>query len=503
MKIFGRIASGVLALLLSACAFPTLPLGRVAEAPTAAPQAAAVAGAATGAGPLFLDSTPTAGTTGTPAAGTFNPGAEGLHQVVLFTSTATQPLAQPESEALQLPYAERHVWAIALDGQQGGRLSPAGFGAAIGLPGRAGAKPRLLDYGLTAKPNSLEIVAPPEECAAAENLPFDPANPPCGGFQFSADGRFLAYYTGPEACGRTLTVFDLDSRQPLRSFPNTHWAYFQQDSSLMLAAGACDAAKAGLYIPHKDTYAGTGLDGVPSWNLTGTAVLFQVQAIPAVRAALWGFNLQTSKIFMWMDDASFMENQPNWTPDGETFLFQHRKVRFDQSANLFTLDGPQQILRMSAKTRSQSLLAYSGGYDYHLCSRDGQPCDQWYGDWIQVTRTRFHPQTFAVDPTTGLPKDTPEARCAFQGQDCPEPAAEFALNWRTGELRPWAEAGIGDAPTSAVPAGPDRAAVPVYSDPAGLFALYPGLDGHSLWSITLDQEPVQLVKDGENFVYVP
>ncbi len=430
------------------------------------------------------------------SAADFAPGADGIEGLILFSSSAEQPFTNLDVAAQGVPEAGGQLWAITPDGAQAGRISPDDFGGALLPPTRTGIPTRLLQYGFSLDHPALELQNAPEACEGA--------SPACGGFQFSPDGRYLAYMDGPEDCGRTLNVIERAGGSLVSSFPNTRWATFTQESTLLLAHGTCDSprVKAAMYFPHTDKYSGTGFDGQAYWNADRSAVLIQTSGLPGYRPALWGFHIQTGKIILWMDNPQFMENAPTWATQDE-FLFGHRKVRFDQSTQELVLEGPLQILSMNARTRAQRQLAYDGVYNYYLCVVDGVPCQEWYGDWVQVKRTPFHLETVKYDADAGDFVDQPATRCALYGVDCAEPAELMALNWVTGEMLPWDEAGLPEVPDSPAESGPDFNAAPVYEDPDGSFTFFPGLDGRSLWRVPTNGEPEQWVQDGQGFVYLP
>ena len=423
--------------------------------------------------------------------------------VVLFTSSSNEPFDGILLGSPNLPYAERHLWAIAADGRSAGRISPEGFGAALLPPLQPGEKTLALFTGFTLANERIAPLALPAECERDASQPVDAANRPCGGFQISPDGHYLAYFKGPEACGRSMTIVDLRANRALKTTPNVHWMMFLKNNSMMLSQGTCEAPHTGQYLPFKDTYLGTGEDGEPFWNATHSAVLFQVSGTPAVHSQMWGFNQETSKVFMWMAGALAIENNPTWTPDGNRFLFQHRKAHFNKASSQLVLEGPSQILAMSAETRSQSQMAFDRDYNYFLCTENGKPCDQWYGDWVKVERSPFKSSLIEIDPATGQPKaDRPDIRCALYGQDCAAPPDLFALNWKTGELVAWDAAGL-SAPTSARVVEPDLETGPLFEAKDGAYGLYPGSDGRSLWYVPKDGSPVLWVKDGEGFTYLP
>lgn len=490
----------LLLLLLSSCELPKLgkqPAPTPVETAVAGEEGATAAASETPATSPVAPGSPTleaAGVTELSAAD-FAPDGDGMHGLIIFTSSASQPFADILLAEPNLPYAEKQLWAVSPDGKRAGRISPDGFGSDLLNKEQAIGLPKLVEYGFAANNDTLDAVPAPEVCNGAET--------PCGSFQLSPDGRFLAFMTDAFAdCGRTLQVLDLRDGTTKRTFPGAQWAYFTEDGTLMLAFGTCQDAQAAVYIPFTGKYAGAAKSGEFFWNPTRTSVLIQSHQKIAAQGALWGFNLKTNKVFMWMDDPTVLEDLPTWTPEGNAYLFDHRKVNYDKTSGMMVLEGPRQILWMNADNRSQRRLAFDPKYDYHLCSTDGKPCDEWYGDWVKVLRTPFKPISFKVNRDTGKAEERAEVRCALTGGSCAEPAEEFALNWKTGELVRWDEAGLSEA-TPALVNGPNRNVEPIYTDPNVAFTFYPGLDGHSLWYVPTDGEPELWVKDGAGFVYLP
>ena len=505
-RFISRTAAFVLILvliMLTGCVLPN------STAPTPTPAETIVAGDSTGGSDTTGAGEVAAQTKGSPtleaagvrelSAADFPRGGDGMHGLILFTSSAKQPFADLLLGEPNLPYAEKQAWAVSPDGKRAGRVSPDGHGADLLTAAQTGGLPRLLEYGFVAGNGALETIPAPDACFAMEE--------PCGGFELSPDGRFLVFFSGTYAdCGRMLNVLDLRSGEVTRRFPGAAWAYFTDNSTLMLASGTCEQQQAALYVPHNDNYAGTALGGAFLWNPARTAALLQSHQQTAKGAfaqpSLWGFHLETNKVFMWMNDPAVLEDSATWTPEGDAYLFNHRKVHYEMNSGTLVLEGPRQVLWMNAENRSQRRLAYDPGYDYHLCTGASQPCDEWYGEWVKVMRTPYKPISFRIDPATGQPEDRPAVTCALTGTDCAVPAEPFALNWKTGELVPWEDANLAE-PTPALVNAPDQNAEPIYADPDANFTFYPGLDGHSLWYVPGDGEPELWVRDGEGFVYLP
>jgi hypothetical protein len=421
--------------------------------------------------------------------------AEALSGLVLFTSTAGDPFADFDYGAVQLDHPERHLWAISVDGKRGGRLSPEGFGTAL-VSAKGGLQ--YVAQGFEAIGDPFVPVALPNECAETASESYDPDHPPCGDFQFTLEGRFMAYLHGPLSCGRDLTLRDALNGNVLKTWNGVHWYYILKDGSLVINMGGCDKSVTYNYAPKTDRQGNLGLGGTAYWNPARTAVIWLMQATLQIKTGMLGLNFETSRIFARLPDDAAIENSPAWTADSEHFLFNRRVFRVDASSKAFVLEGPRQILAMSSSTRKQKLLAYSPSYNYHLCESAGEPCREWSGDWIEVYRTPFRKVTLRA---TEL--DSSTARCALYGLECETPAERFALNWRTGELLPWDEAGLDDPIPLLEIAAPDLDGQPVYQEPNNDFALLTSPGGRSLWYVPYDGEPRLLVSEGENFVYIP
>lgn len=506
-----NIFSFIAILLLSACAMPQLPF-KTALVPQGTP---AGAPAPTMTAPAVLDDG-----TGQPAAdnptqpgevSAFTPGGppDSLSDVILFTSQANSPFAGNPTDDANLPYPERYLWAISSDGKRAGRLSPDGFGSAIFLPQRSGQKVRAVANGINLPGEIIDVVNPPDACGQAAGQPFDAANPPCGDFQFTLDGRALAFLSGLDSCGRTLTLIDLDTSKVKGTWQNVHWYQVLKNGSMVVSLGDCDKQVAYMVIPKTGSQSGIYRVGQAYWNPSHTAVVFQASGKDPFQSVLWGFNIETSSIFLWPAQGQTSEDTPVWLADGKHFVFQHRAYRYDETGKIVTLVGPRQVILMDAFTRAQKLLGYDGQNNYHLCPADvtgasaagpTEPCAQTYGNFIQVSRAPFLPAYFPLAAFA----DKPEARCALDGTGCKETPELLAIQWKTGSTTAWEEAAVPTALTEiGTPQPPEQGDEPLFSDAGGKVSFYLGKDGRSLWRATGDQAPQLWINDGEGFVYLP
>ncbi len=496
----------MLLLMLSACSFSLPTLGGVKGLPTGTPESGAAPGGAD------AEESPSATSDVNVPAGSDQPvGEAGIsaedfndpenppHGLILFTSTAEQPFQNVQGTTISNPNAERYLWAISTDGVRAGRVSPEGMGTALFVPEASSKKSKVLANGFQSPGEQIEPVQMPEECGEAGGAS-------CSGFQFSYNGNMLAYFKGPDSCGRVLTLYDITAQKQASTWQNVHWAYFFENGSLIFALGDCESQTAYLYYPNTGKQAGVAKVGKAFWNPTHTAVIFQVQGEPEMQSGLWGFHLETSKVFMWPSKEMVIEDTPIWLADGDHFVFQHQPFKYDKSTKDAILNGPRQIVLMNARTRSQSLLAFDARSNYHLCGAAdladsnavGLPCEQTYDTWLHVLRQPYQSVRFPAAERT-----TPAVRCALYGLDCEDAPEILALDWQTGKQYPWEEARVPEATATPGAHRPDLDKEPFYQDPEGEFAFYLGQSGKTLWYVPRDREPTLWVQDGENFLYLP
>ena len=483
-----------ISLLLSACALPKIQLPFISASVAQGEEVVAAEAASLDAPSSTEETRPTATAPLEPTTlvGNELTAQDGLSGLILFTSLANDPFATSDAGKVNLQTPVRHLWGITPDGKRAGRMSPEGYSSALVPAGKPEGKTLLIANGVEGVSEAVISVAPPEACQ-------DGGSAACGGFNFGLQGRTFAYFSGEESCGRTLTLVERATGAALNTWNNVAWYRFNQDGGLLLSLDDCSRRYIYQYIPNTAVQSGMASDGVISWDPSRKAALVQVHGEAPVLSALWGFNLDTSSAILWHEQGKTMQDSPVWLDDGRHFVYQHRAIRYDKESQNAYLDGPRQIILMDAWTRAQHLLAFRGDFDFHLCPNEGEPCAQPYGDWLKVTRTPFQPGGLKL----GDPSQAVITRCALFGMDCVKPAEEFALNWKTGEMLPWADANLpAPQPAPAFPP-PDQSTESIYSDPGGAFALYTSADGHALWYVPSAGDPVLWVTDGENFVYVP
>jgi hypothetical protein len=479
----------IIALLLSACALPKIQLPSIAAGPSkdGSVVPADSANQAAPADPTAPQPTEKAlSGAEAPVSGEIT-AQDSLNGLVLFTSLSSDPFKSSPA-GKNLP---QYLWAISPDGSRSGRLSPDGFASALVPVSKPEGKILVMANGLELSGDAVKTTLPPEACQGSSSA--------CSGFEFGLQGRTYAYFAGDSSCGKTMSLVERASGNVLNTWENVSWFHFNQDGGLVISISDCSSSYVYQYIPNTSVQSGMAADGDISWDPSGRAALVQISAAAPVLSALWGFNLDTNRAILWHEQGKVMQDSPIWLADGHHFVYQHRTIRYDKTSGNAYLDGPRQIILMDAWTRAQHLLAFQGGYDFHLCPTEGKPCKQLYGDWLKITRTPFQP----VGIKLGSQAEIAKARCPLYGLDCMKPAEEFALNWKTGEMLPWAEANVSSTgPSPEYPAA-DQASTPVYADPDGAFSLYTSADGHVLWYVPATGDPRVLVAEGENFVYVP
>jgi hypothetical protein len=88
----------------------------------------------------------------------------------------------------------------------------------------------------------------------------------------------------------------------------------------------------------------------------------------------------------------------------------------------------------------------------------------------------------------------------------PDPFKEPMYAYLKGRLYPGPNENtfwlyVPEAPS--VVTAPNLESAPVYSHPNRLYAYYVGIDGHTLWMVPQEGDPILWVINGENFLYLP
>ncbi|MBN2146338.1 MAG: hypothetical protein JW726_03075 [Anaerolineales bacterium] len=423
-----------------------------------------------------------------------------LHNLIVFTSDNLYPfqstgIGRPDSAGdvanIKLP----QLWGFSPDGQRAGRLSFAdrGFNSYM-LPG-AGVQPLFVQYGIYYNHPAIRSIPVPAECLVVT----------CQDFQFSPDGRYL-----------TLGVSTSDWHVILQDTSSGAYDYlppdgvekevqFVADSRILVMVNYGEYGEVLLYDPSSQTSERLGTDGDRVWNQDGSRLAIQAQTFDGFGGAVWGLNLATGALFLQEPDpqAWGMDNGPVWAPGGQYLLYQHRSLEFDGEE--YTFDSSRKIMIVDTLSGKREILLGDDGYDYYFsCAWESNECGQWSGDWVQVYRTPFEPQSVAFGPDFF---GDPVVLCRGYGLQCTNTKL-FGLNWRTGELLAWQ-----DLPDLAIipaasqePAqayGPDLTSQPVYQSPDGNYAFYTGTDGVSLWMVPLEGDAEVWVLEGYHFMYLP
>jgi hypothetical protein len=444
-----------------------------------------------------------------------------LSGLIVFSSAAQQPFNFPQtviSIGPEPPDPEESgpwLWAFSPDGQRGGRLTLSDLSFAAYVPPDPAEPALFVGYGMTYSHSAIQTVSLPGECYGM--LPEDEAQMgellPCSDFQFSPDGSLLGFYFGPEVCGRGIIILDTRSGEILyRSDAGVgHSFEFLDNGKALVGTGHCEGGWLNLFDPATRTLTELGAAGTTTWNADHTALATRASTYMGLESVVWGYNVALDLVFLPEPSVWALDDHPLWAPEGQHLLYQHRSLAYDGTQ--YTFDGPRAIMIVNAQTGQQDILAGDAEHDYHLCPGSNGDCDVWYGDWVQVQRVPFQPQTFSFEDALSF---SPSINCLVHGIECAAQQAAMEdyellmLNRRTGELLPWDPQALPTPPPIVVPttlpassSGPDLDRPPVYAHPDGLYAFYVGLDGHSLWLVAAGVEPELWVTEGSGFLYLP
>jgi hypothetical protein len=462
---------------------------------------------------------------------------EALHNLILFTSAYYQPFPDVDFQK-QPPWPDQNIFVFSPDGQRVGVLNPPDFASLIYLPSDLSQKPLLVEYGVKFDHPAVQGVELPQECyqitANADRL-F-----PCANFQFSPNGRYLGFFFGPSECLRGIIVQDVQTGEQVYKSKGSNGHYFTllKNGKAFIATGHCEGGSVALYDFINETEKSLGGEGSSSWNTDFSALAVEVHSYAGIDSTIWGFNFETNQFFLRVPKIFQIDDRPIWTPDKNYLLYQHRT--YTRASDGFTptgFDTPRQIILVDSRSGEQKILISSPEYDFHLGSCSS--CMDWYGDWIQVRRIAFKPETLSGG-FNGY--SAPPYNCRINAENCSDLTELFGLNWKTGELISWEELiRNGLIPDSKKPGpdpsatpisvqrlytlyagprtgtywmdrreeggvfltGPDLAKSPVYKNPDGLYAFYVGIDGKSLWMVPTKGEPVLWVLEGQNYFYIP
>ena len=442
---------------------------------------------------------------------------------------------------------EVHLFAFSPDGQRAGTLIPSEFASNSYLPSDSSDKPMLVEYGVEFNhPDVIGIDLPPE---CYHPLTEGGEFLACGRFQFSRDGEYLGFFHGPSECLRAIiiqkTQTGIQAYHSMR--PNGHYFILPGNGKAIIATGHCQGGGVDYYDLDSRGFMvkSLGSEGQQTWNVDQTAFAVETNSYAGIDKSIWGFNLETEQLFLKEPDEPQIDDHPVWTPDKRYLLYQHRTfTRASDGMTPTGFDQARQIIQVDAQTGEQKILLSNPAYDFHLGSC--YYCEEWHGDWIQIRRVAFTPESI---PAGDGRYSSEEYTCRTVGQNCSAPVELFALNWKTGELQPWmdmAEKGLVPdptvTPTPLAPApdqqpifdvpgqyklyagpseyvylvdwrwggeagakfrsGPDLTTTPIYEHSDGLYAYYVGIDGKSLWMVPKEGIALPWVMDGHNYFYI-
>lgn len=415
-----------------------------------------------------------------------------LHDLIIFISDSPSPFLLPNigQSADQVGV---HLWAFSPDGSRAGRLTPSGLGFASYQSPDPGARPIFVQYGIYFNHPLIQPVTPPEEC----NLV------PCTNFRFSPDGRFLTMNL--DISGWNVLVMDTLSGAYVYLPPDGAEKVYQflPDGRMLVFALYGESGEVFLYNPASQTSLRLGATGQTVWNPQQTAFAVAVTPYEGVGGFVWGFNLETEGIFMGEPASiSGIDRRLVWAPGGQYVLYQHRSLTFD--GKNYAFNGSQKIVIVDAFSGKRDLLLGDETHDFSFTPTGVTDESLWRGDWVQVQRIPFEPQSI---PWSRDFFHDPRVICLIYGLNC-SGIELFALNWRSGEIVPWDEAPLPTVtPTASVmPSsfyGPNLSNPPVYQHPQGYYAFYVGTDGVSLWMVPQQGNPELWVINGKDFLYLP
>jgi len=134
----------------------------------------------------------------------------------------------------------------------------------------------------------LGTVQLPEECTEPpyEGIPPPGWFEPCSDFSFSADGRYLGFFFGPETCGRGIYVLDTQAGEAVygTDLGGGHRFEFMVNGKVLLGIGHCEGGSMYLLDPETGNAgrcAGSGHRGRAALRTPGIAHRFG-QTAPAL-----------------------------------------------------------------------------------------------------------------------------------------------------------------------------------------------------------------------------
>jgi hypothetical protein len=403
---------------------------------------------------------------------------------------------------------------IKLDALTFARLSPKWLSSAIDVSGDGPG--RIVNFGPDLPTGGVKSLAPPVECIPPAGWDGDPQIfTPCSHFTFSEDGKLLGYAITIHGCASQLRLLDRATNQLVMTIndqghrlfplPNGRWLY---------STGSCGGGEMAQYDPY--TRKATALGPEPmelNWNPQHNAFYADVSNEGGQQVALWGYNAETGRTFFSVSgiESYAFYNRTTWTPDGKALFFEYRQGTLSEDGKKVGFYLPGYLIRVDVASRAQSQILDPAG---SLVIVPG-----WTGDTLMVQRYPFKPLTIDIDAFYFPDHETPAIECGTLG-DQYEPAPELlAYNYQTGNLAPWQDTHLPEAPATVFPPTPTLDLEhSLYVDPSGGYQVVFGdpvraspydplplpWEGYaSIWYVPKDGEPMLWVGMAHRPVYIP
>jgi len=440
---------------------------------------------------------------------------QSLHNVILFTSKQNQPFFfAPASENWEVSDTP-HLWAISPDGLRSGRLT--GDRQSASLFTAPGKTPILLSpLALQVDADIIQTIPLPIDCAypsGLENASNLQSWIPCQYFLWSVDGRWVQMAWQEESCVRGILIIDTQTQKVVYKKDASHGGYpqspFLSNDQLVLFRGHCQGGGLFLIDLQSGSEKNLGDWGDLQNNADWSALATTNSSFDGVESSIWVYNRLLDKTFAPPPTGS--QTHILWAPDGKHLLYLSRsQARSANDTYGVDIKTASQVMILDSATGEQRMLAGDPAFDYFLCAGYTSGCDFWQGDWIQVRRLPFAPQSVR------LSQSLLEFECLVAGSQCPQSPELLGLNWRSGELLPWDEAqkimpvlptpiSEGELNDIAIKEfSANTTGTPVYSDPNGFYDYFASYNGLLLWLVPRDPsvEPIKWIS-GSNFIYIP
>ena len=442
-----------------------------------------------------------------------------LHDVILFFSTASQPFPNfPEFGANEvngtfcfkieadrcvkiiLSDTEPQLWAISPNVQSPKELI---FPGAIYLHHDLESERAVVvenETGATYTNEKIFNAKLPEECYGILEPNEYPNMPPspCSDYKFSADGKYLGFFFGPQVCLRGIIILDVQTGEKLyRSDAGMgHWFAFFPNNKVLVATGSCEGGYVHLFDPITRDLTDLGGEGEPNWSPNQKIVMMKTGGYQGSMNHIWSYN--ADKDLYFEAEYGISENE-TWASDGNHYLYQNwETLSYDKTLYKYMI-GASRIILVDAVSGTSQVMLSDPQYDYQFCDYWHVGCVYgWRGDWIQVIRS----------PTFEKEYNEFDSFVACIDKDKCKDASFFSFNWITGELIPWDEFlsstyNLTPTPIPTQVPGPNLSSKPLYIQPDNSYSLYIGNDNQSLWYVPSQGDPIMWVASGYDFTYFP